>query len=48
MHPWRPIAVVNQALCQGCSACVAVCPNKACSVRNFDTAQVLAMMDALL
>jgi len=48
MHPWRPIAVVNQALCQGCSACVAVCPNKACSVRNFDTVQVLAMMDALL
>jgi heterodisulfide reductase subunit A len=48
MHPWRPIAAVNQALCQGCSACVAVCPNKACSVHNFDTAQVLAMMDALL
>jgi len=48
MHPWRPIAVVNQALCQGCSACVAVCPNKACSVHNFDTAQVLAMMEALL
>jgi len=48
MHPWRPIAVVNQALCQGCSACVVVCPNKACSVHNFDTAQVLAMMDALL
>jgi heterodisulfide reductase subunit A len=48
MHPWRPIAVVNQAVCQGCSACVAVCPNKACSVHNFDTVQVLAMMDALL
>jgi heterodisulfide reductase subunit A len=48
MHLWQPIAVVNQALCQGCSACVAVCPNKACSVHNFDTAQVLAMMDALL
>jgi heterodisulfide reductase subunit A len=48
MHPWRPIAVVNQALCQGCSACVAVCPNKACSVHNFDTSQVLAMMDVLL
>jgi heterodisulfide reductase subunit A len=48
MHPWRPIAVVNQALCQGCSACVAVCPNKACSVHNFDTVQVLAMMDVLL
>jgi len=48
MHPWRPIAVVNQALCQGCSACVAVCPNKACNVHNFDTAQVLAMMDVLL
>jgi len=48
IHPWRPVAVVNQALCQGCSACVAICPNKACSVHNFDTAQVLAMMDVLL
>lgn len=48
VHARRPIAVVNQALCQSCSACVAVCPNKACSVHNFDTTQVLAMVDALL
>jgi heterodisulfide reductase subunit A len=48
MHSRRPIAVVNQALCQGCSACVVVCPNKACSVHNFDTDQVLAMVEALL
>ncbi len=47
MHSRRPIAVVSAALCQGCSACVAVCPSKACSVHNFDTAQVLAMVDAL-
>jgi heterodisulfide reductase subunit A len=48
MHSRRPVAVVNQALCQGCSACVAVCPSKACSVHNFDTAQLLAMVDTLL
>jgi len=48
MHSRGPVAVVNEALCQGCGACVAVCPNKACSVHNFDTAQVLAMVDALL
>lgn len=48
MHSRRSVALVNQALCQGCSACVAVCPSKACSVHNFDTGQVLAMVDALL
>jgi heterodisulfide reductase subunit A len=48
MHQRLPIAVVNQALCQGCGACVAVCPDKACSVHNNDTAQVLAMLEALL
>jgi len=48
MHRRLPIAVVNQALCQGCSACVAVCPDKACSVHNYDTAQMLAMLEALL
>ena len=48
MHQRLPVAVVHQALCQGCSACVAVCPDKACSVHNSDTAQMLAMLEALL
>ncbi len=48
LHPRRSIAVVSPALCRGCGACVAACPSKACSVYNSDTAQVLAMVDALL
>ncbi len=48
MHPWRSLATVNPALCQSCGACMVVCPNKASRVRNFTTAQVLAMIDAAL
>jgi len=48
MHPWRSLATVNPALCQSCGACVVACPNKASRVRNFATAQVLAMVDAAL
>jgi heterodisulfide reductase subunit A len=48
LHPRLSIAVVSPALCRGCGACVAVCPSKACGVHNSDTAQLLAMVDALL
>lgn len=48
MHPLGKRAIVNQALCQGCGACVVACPNKACSVHNFDTAQVLAMVEGVI
>jgi heterodisulfide reductase subunit A len=48
IHTRRSCAVVSPALCQGCGACVVICPSKACSVHNFDLAQVLAMVDALL
>jgi len=48
LHSRRSITVVSPALCRGCAACVAVCPSKACSVQNLDTAQVLAMVEALL
>ncbi|MGB3904856.1 MAG: 4Fe-4S binding protein, partial [Anaerolineae bacterium] len=48
IHTRRSFAVVSPALCQGCGACVVLCPSKACSVRNFDSAQLLAMVDALL
>ncbi len=48
IHPWRSFATVNPALCQSCGACVVACPNKASRVRNFTTAQVLAMVEAAL
>jgi heterodisulfide reductase subunit A len=48
LHPWKPLSTVNAALCQGCGACAVVCRNKATSVRNLTSAQVLAMMEAVL
>jgi heterodisulfide reductase subunit A len=48
LHPWRKVATVNVALCQGCGACAVVCRNKATTVRNLTTGQVLAMMEAVL
>jgi heterodisulfide reductase subunit A len=48
MHPWKALATVNEALCRGCGACVVACPNKASSVRNFTTEQVLAMVEAVI
>ena len=48
LHAWLPVATVNEALCQGCGACAVACPNKATRLRNFATAQVLAMMEPYL
>ena len=48
LHPWRELATVNAALCQGCGACAVVCRNKATTVRNMTTEQVLAMIEAVL
>ncbi len=48
IHPVRHVATVNAALCQSCGACVAGCPNKACYVRNWHPAQVLAMLDEVV
>jgi heterodisulfide reductase subunit A len=48
LHPWKPLATVNAALCQGCGACAVVCRNKATTVRNTTSAQVLAMLEAVL
>ena len=48
LHPWKKLATVNAALCQGCGACAVVCRNKATTVRNLTTGQVLAMMEAVL
>lgn len=48
LHPWKKMATVNAALCQGCGACAVVCRNKATTVRNRTTDQVMAMVEALL
>ena len=45
---WRKLATVNVALCQGCGACAVACRNKATTVHNLSTGQVLAMMEAVL
>ncbi len=47
LDPKRKVAKVNAALCQGCGACVANCPNKACQLRNTSSSQVMAMIEAL-
>jgi len=48
LHPWRELSTVNAALCQSCGACAVACPNKATTVRNLTTEQVLAMVEAML
>jgi heterodisulfide reductase subunit A len=40
--------VVNPAMCQGCGACAAVCPNDASVLEGFPAQQMLAMIDAAI
>jgi heterodisulfide reductase subunit A len=37
---------VNPAMCQGCGACAAVCPNDASFLEGYPAQQMLAMIDA--
>jgi heterodisulfide reductase subunit A len=39
--------VVNPAMCQGCGACAAVCPNGAAVLAGYGKHQVLDMIDAV-
>jgi heterodisulfide reductase subunit A len=39
--------VVREALCRGCGACAAACPNGAAQLRGFSERQVFAMMDTV-
>lgn len=48
LHPWKEVATVNAALCQSCGACAVTCRNKATTVRNMTTEQILAMLEAVL
>jgi heterodisulfide reductase subunit A len=40
--------VVNPAMCQGCGACAAVCPNSAAIVEGFTQGRMLETIDAAL
>ena len=48
LHAWKKLATVNAVLCQGCGACAVACRNKATTVRNLTTEQVLDMMEVVL
>jgi len=41
-------AVINEAICKGCGACGAVCPERAISVDGWELDQYDAMVDAIL
>jgi len=40
--------LVNPAMCQGCGACAAVCPNDASYLEGYPAQQMLAMIDAAI
>ena len=44
----RGVAVVREALCQGCGACAVACPNRAAILREFEDKQIFSMMDVAL
>ena len=48
MDEKKGVAVVIEALCQGCGACVVTCPSGAAVLRGLSDQQVMAMMDAAL
>ena len=43
----KGIAKVIEVLCQGCGACVAICPNAATKQVGFAKEEVLAAVDSL-
>jgi heterodisulfide reductase subunit A len=48
LDPENERIVVNPAMCQGCGACAAVCPNDAAYIEGFDAGQVMDVIDAAL
>jgi len=40
----KNIAKVNEALCEGCGACVAACPSGATGQKNYSDNQILEMI----
>ena len=43
----RRIAVVNEAVCQGCGACTVACMSGAMYLRGFSSKQIMAEVDAI-
>ncbi|MFQ6035732.1 MAG: 4Fe-4S dicluster domain-containing protein, partial [Sedimentisphaerales bacterium] len=47
MDEKKHVAIVEEVLCQGCGACASACPSGACELKNFRTAQIVSMVDAV-
>ena len=43
----RRVAVVNEAICQGCGACTVTCPSGAMDLKGFANNQIMAEVDAI-
>jgi len=43
----RRVAVVNEAVCQGCGACTVTCPSGAMDLKGFSAKQIMAEVDAI-
>jgi heterodisulfide reductase subunit A2 len=48
LDPELEQVLVNPAMCQGCGACAAVCPNDASYLEGYPAQQMLAMIDAAI
>lgn len=48
LDPENERIVVNPAMCQGCGACAATCPNDAAYIEGFDAEQLMDVIDAAL
>ena len=42
------VSTIQEALCKGCGACAVACPTGAASIRHFNDAEVLIMVEAAL
>ncbi|MDI6813532.1 MAG: NAD(P)-binding protein [Desulfitobacteriaceae bacterium] len=43
----RKVAIYNEALCKGCGTCVASCPSGAARMRNYETDQMLEIIEGV-
>jgi heterodisulfide reductase subunit A len=43
----KGVVEVNEVLCKGCGACTAICPSNVPYLRQFEPAQIMAMIEAM-